>query len=122
MITRLLPRAEWSRLAGTELEVAAPLLPAEAVVLVVEDEGTIAGCWALTPYWHVEGLYVAPEHRGRSAVFRRLVAGMRASLDAIGERVVLTAATDAPVQAMLVAAGARALPGVHFVVPVRKGS
>src|SRR4029077_20633639 len=75
--SRVLPRAEWDRLKGTEAETVCPLLPESAQVLVVEDGTAIAGCWVLLPVLHVECLYVAPEHRKKPSVARRLLAGMR---------------------------------------------
>jgi hypothetical protein len=55
VITRLLPREEWARLAGTELETVYPVLPQGSHVIVIEDDGRIVGCWAVYPQWHVHG-------------------------------------------------------------------
>lgn len=118
MTTRTLPREEFGRLVGTELEAVAPILPPAATVLVVEDAGQIVGCWALFPVWHAEGLWIAPAHRGKGGVARRLLAGLRTAAHAQGARAVATAATDERVESMLDRLGAVALPGVHFSMGV----
>lgn len=120
MISRLLPRDEWHRLAGTELEAAASVLPADAQVLVIEDNGEIVGCWSVIPYVHVEGLWIAPAHRKRSSVGRRLLTGMRRVAQALGADVVLTAATDDTVRQLITEYGGVSLPGTHHVLPVRR--
>lgn len=119
MRTRLLPRREWeTRLAGTELEHAAPLLAPGAQVLVVEDADALVGCWALIPYVHVEGLWIAPTHRGRASVGRRLLTGMHRVARAMGADAVLTAATDDTVRRLIEAYGGQQLPGTHHVLPL----
>jgi len=118
MTTRVLPPAEWPRLLGTELETVVPVLPEDAEVLVVEHDGAIVGCWALYPLLHVEGVWVAPEHRGRGGVFRRLLTGMRTLVHGHGREVVQTGALwgdeGAVVATMLQKLGAVELVGRHF--------
>ena len=58
MTSRLLPKDEWGRLVGTQLETVVPVLPEGAQVLVVEDDGAIVACCALYPLWHLEGLWI----------------------------------------------------------------
>lgn len=116
MTTRLLPRSEWRRLAGTEAETVWPHLPHTAQVLVVEDGEQIAGCWVLMPVWHVECLYVAPEHRGKASVARRLLVGMKRLVRDVGARGVMTAATSDAVRALLAHVGAEKVPGDHYVM------
>lgn len=117
--SRILPRAEYGRLAGTELEAVAPVLPADADVLVVEDaDGAIVGCWAAFALVHVEGVWIAPEHQGRSGVARRLLAGMRAIAGARGARAVNTASVSPDVSGMLRKLGAVQLEGEHFSLRV----
>jgi hypothetical protein len=70
--TRILPPSEWSRLEGTLLEQTWPVLPRGAVVLAVEQDGQILGCVAAWQVWHLEGLWIAPAHRGKVGVGRRL--------------------------------------------------
>jgi len=119
MTTRVLPRHEWPRLKGTELETLWPLLPQDADVLVVEEDGDIVGCWALYLLPHVEGVWVHPAHRGRGGVVRRLLSGMRTLVYALQrDTAVQTGALDtedgAVVAEMLKKLGAVELPGRHF--------
>ena len=116
MTSRVLPRAEWDRLKGTEAETVWPLLPESAQVLVVEDGTAIAGCWVLLPVLHVECLYVAPEHRKKPSVARRLLAGMRRLVRDSGGRGVVTAATSDDVRDLLTHIGATKVPGDHYVM------
>jgi hypothetical protein len=62
MTRRILPAAEWSRLVGTELENVWPHLdPDRSVVIVVEDEGQIIGCWSAFDVLHAEGIWIADD-------------------------------------------------------------
>lgn len=122
MTTRLLPPADWARLAGTELETVWPHLPASARVIVVEDEaGAIVGCWALFSCVHVEGVWVAPEHRARTAVARRLLVGMRHEARDLGAQSVVTGALTDDVRQLITGLGGKALPGDLYVIPVERG-
>jgi hypothetical protein len=122
MTTRLLPPAEWSRLAGTELEQVYPLLdPMSAKVLVVEQAGIIVACWALIPYLHVEGMWLHPMHRRTRTglrIWQELWAAMRSLVHVLGERVVLTAACTDDVRSLINRLGGRPLPGDHYVIPI----
>lgn len=114
MTSRLLPPAEYGKLAGTELEGVAAHLPPLAQVLVVEDGEQLAGCWLLFPQWHVEGLWIAPAHRKRAGVARRLWAAMQRQAQAIGARTLMTGSCSAEVTALLEHVGAEKLPGDHY--------
>jgi hypothetical protein len=118
----VVPREEWAaRLAGTELEPAIEHLPpGTRVVVVVDDADQTVACWATMQYVHVEGLWIAPEHRKRSKAFGHLADGMRALLEADGTRAVLTVAIDDVVAGLLESKGAAALPGVQYVLPVER--
>lgn len=83
MTTRLLPRAEYHRLAGTLLESAVAVLPAESVVVAVEDDGQLVACGALYPVWHLDGVWIAPAYRQRVSVGRRLLRGLRGALQTL---------------------------------------
>jgi hypothetical protein len=117
-----IPKAEWrARLAGTELEAAIVFLPeGTRVVIVVDDAGKTVACWATMTYRHVEGLWLAPDHRRGSKAFALLADGMRELLQADNERVVLTVANDDVVAGMLEGRGATALPGTQYVLPVER--
>lgn len=120
MTTRLLDRGEWPKLAGTELASAAEHLPPDAKVLAVEDsDGRLIGCWAAIPLVHVEGLWIAPEHRKAGSVGRRLWREMRRLLSLRGVRVALTGSVSPEVDALLLHAGAQELPGKCYALPVR---
>ncbi len=123
MTARILPAAEWGRLAGTELGAALPHLdPAEAAVVVVEDGDQVVGCWALVPMWHAEGVWIAPDRRGRAGVARRLVTQTLRVARSLGIPRLQTAAMTADVAQLLEKhLGARRLPGQAFVFDVGGG-
>ncbi len=117
MITRVLPKEEWPRLRGTEAETVWPFLDAErASVIVVEDEGLIVGCHILMYVLHAECLWIAPEHRGRSSVARRLWSGVQRAVMSTGAKSIMTAACDDRVRGLLSHVGATKLPGDHYVI------
>lgn len=120
MIThRTLPPEEWPKLAGTELEAVWPhLTPSDAQILVIEQDGAIVGCWALLLVVHVEGLWIAPSHRAKGGVARRLLAAMKQAARGLRVRQVATAAVSADVRTYLERLGAHKLPGEHFVLSV----
>lgn len=80
MITRILPREEWPRLAGTLLESAWPLFNDTTRVLAVERNGEIVGCVSLFQEWRLDGVWIAPAERLRVSVFRRLLVTLRTVL------------------------------------------
>lgn len=116
----VLPRADYARLAGTELESVVPFLPRDSRVVIVEHHDELVGCWALVPYLHVEGLWVHPDHRTRGVVGRHLYDRMCHEATLSGECVVLTAALTEDVATLIVKAGGQQLPGAHFVLPIGK--
>jgi hypothetical protein len=120
MTTRILDSSEWAaKLVGTELEVAIPYLPADTQVIVVEDEdGHVVGCWSVICYVHVEGVWIAPPHRKRGTVARRLLRAMRQVVRSLGASVVLTGADTDDVRQLLGTLGATKLPGDHYKLPI----
>lgn len=120
MTTRLLPRDEWPKLAGTELEAVWPHLPLGAHVVVVEEGEALVGCWALFPQVHAEGVWIAPSHRGKASVARRLLAGMRRTAQAMGAQSVATGALTDDVRRLLDGLRAVKLPGDHYAVPITR--
>lgn len=120
MTTRILPVAQYDRLRGTELQDVASILPADAEVVVVEEAEEIVGCWALIPYYHAEGVWIAPAHRGRAGVAKRLWAGMRELAQQKQTGAILTGCASSEVKALLEHLPAVALPGVTYAVSVRK--
>lgn len=120
MTSRVLPSTQYSRLIGTELEGAVNLLPPDARVVVVEDAERILGCWALVPFIHCEGIWIAPEHRGKSSVARRLWMAMCDMAQMMGAKTVLTGSCSDAVTRLLEHAGAVALPGTTYAIRVTK--
>lgn len=78
MTTRLLPSAEWPRLAGTLLDPAWQGFNLNDRVVVTENAaGEIVGCFALMQVWHLEGAWIDPRYRGKVSVGRRLYKAAR---------------------------------------------
>lgn len=92
MRDRVLPVDEWPRLTPTLLGQSWPYLdPATSQVVVVEDdEGAIIGCVSLVRVWHLEGVWIAPAHRGKASVGRRLLMGFAAIVNLLRIKEVLT--------------------------------
>lgn len=119
LVTRILPFRDYRRLDGTELETVWPHLhPQDAFVVVVEQGSQIVACWALMRVWHLEGLWVHPEHRKRAGVARRLWIGMQRVAKNLGAKHAATAALTPDVAALIANAGGVQLPGSHFVLPL----
>lgn len=116
MTDRILPPEEWHKLAGTELGPALAALPPErtAILVVEDDAGQIVGCWALVLWYHAEGVWIAPAHRGKTSVARRLWRGMRALAQGVRTPTVITGAADPAMHALL-RKRATALPQEYVV-------
>ncbi len=120
MISRVLPKEEWPRLKGTEAETVWPHLnPARASVIVVEDDGLIVGCHVLMYVLHAECLWIAPEHRGKGSVARRLWMAVQRAVRSCGATSLVTGACDDTVRGLLMHVGATRLPGEQYTVPIR---
>lgn len=119
MTWRILPRAEYDKLAGTELETVWPVLPSEHYIIVAERGGAVVGCQALWPQWHLDGLWIAPGDRGRTSVARRLWRAVQLTASALGIRVAWTSATDDRVRHLLETVGATPVEGDHYLVPMK---
>jgi len=121
MTTRILPPAEWHKLAGTELAYLATLRDGPCRVVVVEDpDGTIVACWGLMTVVHAEGFWVAPDHRGKAGIMRTLLRQASAEAKAMGANVVWTCSMSEQVTRLLSHAGASQVPGAHFVMSVEQ--
>lgn len=119
MESRILPVAEWSRLAGTELANHWRFMDPDAVqIIVVEDEaGAIVGTWALMPFIHAEGFWIAPDHRGKSSVLRRLWAELVKTAKARGLQSVVTSSISDDVTRILESRNAMPMPA-SYVLPM----
>lgn len=119
--TRILPPDEWPKLAGTDLQAIWPRLnSAEAHVIVVEQGPTIVAHWLVLPVYHVECLWIHPDHQKRASVARRLWIGMRRLLADLGRSRVMTAAVSDDVRGLLAHVGAEPVPGDHYMLTVEE--
>lgn len=119
--TRVLPHAEWHRLAGTELEPLAEVVdPVKMSVVVVEDAtGAIVGCWGVLAFLHAEGVWIDPKYRGTGVVAKRL---LRATLDEVrarGEHVAITGSNNASVDRLIKHIGGQEIPCKHYALVVK---
>lgn len=118
MTSRVLPPAEWPRLAGTEAEGFVAHLTDAARVVVVEHDGAIVGCHVLQPVLHAEGLWIHPEYRKKASVARRLWSTVRQTArETFGVQWVATGAASDDIRGLLEHVGAVKLPD-HYMVPV----
>ena len=118
---RILPPDEWSKLADTELGAACQLWrPEDAAIVVVEDDGAIVATWALCRFWHVEGVWVAPSHRKRPGVVRRLLVAMFSLARRFGVKAAITGAVTDEVRKLLSHLDAEQLPGTYHVLKLRE--
>lgn len=121
MTSRILPREEWARLDGVDLGQVLPLANPETVsVIVVEDAGEIVGCWAAFTILHAEGVWVHPDHRGKSSVARRLWAQMGRLVRGSGARSVMTGAATPDIAALLEKHGGAPLPYQSYVLSMEQ--
>lgn len=74
LVTRVLPSAEWPRLAGSELATVLPYVAVDDVqIVVVEDGDRIVAYQAVLRLPFLGGLWVDPAYRHRVGLWRRLV-------------------------------------------------
>lgn len=118
MTRRVLPRDEYHRLVGTELETVAATLPDGCQVLVVEDGDAIVGCWALLSVLHVEGAWVAESHRASAS--RHLLHGMADLVADAGGAAVLTGSMSPRVTRLLKGLGATKLDFDTYVLNLKR--
>jgi hypothetical protein len=117
--TRMLPPEEWSRLAGTEAESVWHLFdPTNTRVVVIEDGDAIVGCWVLLRVIHAECLWIAPSHRCKVGVIKRLLRGMKTLASGWGATQVVTAAMSDDVRTLIGKFGGTRVPGEAYVLPV----
>jgi len=118
MIRRLLPREEYYKLDGTDLECLLPDFPG-ARVFVVEDGDAIVGHLMLAPMWHAEGFYVEPSYRGKG-VDTLLVAEMHDEARSMGLGTVFPAAASDGMVNYVTRLGAVEVPARWFALAVRE--
>jgi hypothetical protein len=123
MTSRILPPAEWPRLAGTELERVWPTLPRtnDVRIVVVEDEDRgVIGCWLACRVIHVEGVWIAEPYRKRTSVARRLWRTMGETIAAAFQAGGAWTGALQPDIAALLARHATPVPGQHFLLSWEK--
>ena len=118
MNSRILPRADYARLVGTDIETLLPMLPGSRVI-VVEDDGEIVGHLMLAPMWHAEGFGVVASHRGRG-VDTMLVSAMHAEARSMGVKTVFPAAADDQMAHYVTRHGGVEIPARWFAVAVQE--
>ena len=119
--SRVLPPAEWSRLADTDIPSVFPYVTPETMrVIVVEDGDRIVAACALLTIVHLEGLWVHPEYRHKPGVARRLLTATL-TLARSMTRWAMTAAQDDTVRRLLTKhLGAVHVPGDMYIVPIKE--
>jgi hypothetical protein len=123
MRARVLPEAEWARVADRPPYDQAGLPPPDHhwLILVVEDDaGAIVASCALSDQVHWDGFHINPEARGNAAVFRAMLAFGLQELQAAGvPGAHLTIPDGQPgLEHMVERFGFFRAPGVLFCVPV----
>lgn len=118
MTTRILPPAEWPKLAGTEAETLWPTLdPEHARIVVVEREGEIVGCHVLFMVMHAECLWVHPDLRGKG-VARQLWDAVQVEARSVGARGLITGAATDHVRNIMTHIGGSKMPVEQWMVPI----
>jgi hypothetical protein len=115
MTTRILPPAEWHRLPEPPL----PAIRDAAIdghVVVVEDGDEIVGCWVLMRCLHVEGCWIAPAHRRKVSVARRLYCAMRELVHGYRVRGALGCFVDADALRIVERHGGTEVLGRHLML------
>lgn len=114
MTLRTLPASEWDRIPSDAAlsQVIGLCRPDQIEVLVVEHDGQIVGCWAFLTIVHAEGVWIHPDHRGKSSVARRLWTGMQTLLRGKVSAVV-TGAADDTIRALIEGHRGEALPPLY---------
>ena len=120
MTTRVLPQAEWPKLAGTDIAEALPYhKPDDVQVIVVEDGERIVGAWAVLRVVQLEGVWIAPEYRKRGTVARRLLVATLAVARTLAPYFAFTGAQTTEVAHLLEKhLKAARLPMEPYVIPL----
>lgn len=121
LATRILPTNEWPRLAGSDVGEALPYhRPEDVQIVVVEDEGTIVGTWAVLRVVQLEGVWIEPSYRKHGAVAKRLMDRALAEARALAPAFAFTGSQTPEVAALLEKhLGAKRLPMDPYVIPLR---
>lgn len=119
--TRVLPQAEWSKLEATNAAGIWPHLdPQWAAPVVVEQDGQIVGSCLLLLMLHPECLWIAPAHRKRASVARRLWGSIQTIARGCRFKTMAASAETDEMRAILSALGATPWPAEAFLMPVKE--
>ncbi len=126
MTTRALTLDEWrsdewrAKLSGSEVGKALDSLGPRTIVMVVQDNaGAVIGSWAALHVLHGECFSVAPAHRGKAAVARKLLRAMANVAQHFEFTSIWTAAEDDDVARMVRRLGGVPVTAQSFVMPVK---
>lgn len=121
MRARILPMDEWHRLEpGSRPDFLQYAEPENVAVCVVEDSaGKIVGVLCAVQVTHLEGTWVAPEHRKKGSVLRSLLRQAYAVPQLRGERWAFGSVQNAndEVLGYLERMGGRQMPVAIFALP-----
>ena len=118
MEARLLPASEWPRLDGTQLGDVWHVLPSDAKVVVVEDNGVIVGTCTLLPAIHAEGLGVAESYQKHGAVLRLLLRTVAETVAETGRKSMICGAQTDEMAEYLTRWGGIPAPARLFAMPL----
>lgn len=117
LVDRVLPPEEWGRLDG-ELAPMVPFFdPARVKIVVVEDDGVIVAHGVCYTVDHVDGVWIAPSHRGNTAVTRRGWRIINETLRASGATEMMVTAFCQEMADLFEKRG-KVFPGLPFVLKV----
>ena len=121
-IVRVLPEAEWPRLASTDMQMAQIQKAATTGgVIVVEDEDTIIACGAVMLCAHLEGVWVHPDYRRSVSVGRKLWTAIKKSLAAFGVTGFYGSTVSLDGLSDILSLKGTELEGRHFIMDVPHG-
>lgn len=111
MIARVLPFEEWNRLGDTDLPTLLPYVePANASVVVVEEQRKVIASLAVIRATHFEGAWIDPAHRGNLGVTRALLRLATEQAQQHGEKWIFGGASDTTMQDILGRMGGVRMP------------
>lgn len=116
--SRELPEAEWPKLASSYLCEVWHILPSDARVIVVEENGAIVGTCVLLTTIHAEGLGVAPDHRRGGAVLRMLLRRVSQTVADLGKETMICGAMTNEMEGYLRRWGGCPPPAKLFAMPL----
>jgi ribosomal protein S18 acetylase RimI-like enzyme len=118
--TRVLPRAEYDRIAHLDVAGFLPYVAGDDVqIVVVEQDERIVGAWSVLRVVHFEGVWIDPAYRGRVGVARRLLTATMRAAQQWSSRFAFTGAATDDVRRLIT----KHLRGVHipmdtYAVPI----